>query len=144
MNIKNSLRQQQKVWSLLAILLIAVSLLSACSDPEKAKAEHLRQGEAYLTEKKFQEASIEFRNAAQIDNNLAAAHWGLVQAYEGLERFPEALDELNRRSTRPESPDARVKMGNYMMLVNPPRLDDAERFAEEVLAKTRITGRVHS
>lgn len=135
MNIKNSLRQQ-KVWSLLAILLTVGSFLSACSDPEKAKAEHLRQGEAYLTEKKFQEASIEFRNAAQIDNNLAAAHWGLVQAYEGLERFPEALDELGKTIQLDQNHlDARVKMGNYMMLVNPPRLDDAERFAEEVLAK---------
>jgi UDP-glucose 6-dehydrogenase len=64
MNIKNCLRQQ-RVWTLLALLLATVAFSSACSDPEQAKAEHLSQGEAYLKEKKFQEASIEFRNAAR-------------------------------------------------------------------------------
>jgi len=135
MNIKNCLRQQ-RVWTLLALLLATVAFSSACSDPEQAKAEHLSQGEAYLKEKKFQEASIEFRNAAQIDDNLAAAHWGLAQAYEGLERFPEAIDEIKRTMQLDQNHlDARVRMGNYMMLNNPPLLDDAERLANEVLSK---------
>ena len=68
------------------LLLAAVISLAGCSNPEKAKAEHVRKGEAYLKDSKFQEASLEFRNAIQIDDKLAAAHWGLARAYEGLER----------------------------------------------------------
>src|SRR5688572_1595289 len=80
--------------SLFCLLLATAVLLAGCSNPEKAKAEHVARGEAYLKESKFQEASLEFRNAIQIDNNLAAAHWGLARAFEGLERFPEMLDAL--------------------------------------------------
>ena len=65
--------------------------LGGCTNPEKAKAAHLSKGEAYLKDSKFQEASIEFRNAIQIDDNLAAAHWGLARAYEGLQRSQEPL-----------------------------------------------------
>ena len=60
------------------LLLAAVISLAGCSNPEKAKAEHVARGEAYLKESKFQEASLEFRNAIQIDNNLAAAQATLL------------------------------------------------------------------
>ena len=63
---------------------------------KKPKLNTLAQGEAYLKESKFQEASLEFRNAIQIDDKLTAAHWGLARAFEGLERFPEMIDELRK------------------------------------------------
>src|SRR5687767_9302374 len=77
-------------------ILLAAIVLSGCTNPEKAKAEHLSKGEAYLSESKFQEASLEFRNAIQVDDQFAAAHWGLARAYEGLQRFPEMFDELGK------------------------------------------------
>ena len=76
------------------LLLVALFSLVGCSNPEKAKAEHVSRGEAYLKEAKFQEASLEFRNALQIDDKLAAAHWGMARSYEGLERWAEMLEEL--------------------------------------------------
>ena len=75
--------------SFLCLLLAVAVFLAGCSNPEKAKAEHVERGEAYLKESKFQEASLEFRNAIQLDDNFVAAHWGLARAFEGLERFPE-------------------------------------------------------
>ena len=75
--------------TLLSALLAVTFSLAACSNPEKTKAAHLAKGEAYLKDQKFQEASIEFRNALQIDDKLAAAHWGLAQAFEGLQRWPD-------------------------------------------------------
>src|SRR6266850_3680262 len=82
--------------TLLCLLLAAVISLGGCANPEKAKAEHLSRGEAYLKDSKFQEASLEFRNALQIDDKLAAGHWGLARAYEQLQRFPEMIEELRR------------------------------------------------
>jgi len=78
------------------LLLAAALFLAGCTNPEKAKAQHVARGETYLKDSKFQEASLEFRNATQIDDNFIAAHWGLARAFEGLERFPEMLDELRK------------------------------------------------
>ena len=91
--------------SVFCLLLAAVVFLAGCTNPEQAKAEHLARGEAYLKDQKFQEAALEFRNAIQIDDKFAPAQWGLAQAYEGLERFPEMLDALARyRSQRQSEP----------------------------------------
>lgn len=127
---------------LLAFLVAALAFATlACSNPEKAKAEHVQRGEAYLTEKKFQEASLEFRNAVQIDDRLAQGHWGLARAYEGMEQYTQAFEEL-RRTTEldPNNLEARVRLGNYYILAFQGSKDDklraeAERIATEVLAK---------
>src|SRR5215218_5740007 len=96
MNFPESLRARSPR-VLFAVLLACLVLLAAgCSNPEKAKAEHVARGEAFLKERRWQEASLEFRNAIQIDENLAPAHWGLAQAYEQLGRGSEYIEELQR------------------------------------------------
>ena len=124
---------------LLSPLLAAFLSLSGCTNPEKAKAAHLSKGDAYLKDSKFQEASLEYRNALQIDDRLAAAHWGLARAYEGLQRYQEAFDEL-RKTTEldPNNLEARVKLGNYYVLGSArdaQLISEAERLAKEILQK---------
>lgn len=127
--------KRKRVLSLLALVFVLGALIG-CTDKEQAKAEHVRRGEALLKEKKYQEASLEFRNALQIDDNLAAAHWGLAQAYEGLGRIQEAFEELRRTvQLDPNNLDAKVKIGNYLLLSRPPQIDEAERLAREVLER---------
>ena len=124
---------------LLLILLAAVVSLSGCTDPEQAKAEHLKRGEAYLKDQKYQEASLEFRNALQIDDKSAPAHWGLARAYEALQRYPEMITELQKTLEHDKSHlDARIKLGNYYLtasLGRPQLVDEAERLAKETLEK---------
>ncbi len=125
--------------SLFCLLLSAAIFLAGCTDPQQAKAKHLAQGEAYLKDTKFQEATIEFRNAIQLDDNSAPAHWGLARAYEGLERYPEMLEELRKTIAKDQNNlDARIKLGNYYLAGSRGRSDvigEAERLAKEVLAK---------
>lgn len=125
--------------TLFCLLLAAAIFLAGCTNPEQNKAEHLAKGEAYLKDSKFQEASLEFRNAIQLDEKFAAAHWGLARAFEGLERFPEMLDELRKTvSYDANNLDARVKLGNYFLAGSRARSDivtEAEKLAKEVLAK---------
>ena len=125
--------------SLLCVLLLAVISLSGCTNPEKAKAQHVKNGDAYLKEEKYQEASLEFRSAIQIDEKLAAAHWGLARAYEGLQRFPEMITELQKTLEHDKSNlDARVKLGNYYLAASrgrPELLAEAERLAIETLER---------
>jgi tetratricopeptide (TPR) repeat protein len=125
--------------TLLSVLLAALFAISGCTNPEKAKIAHVERGEVYLKDEKFQEASLEFRNAIQIDEKLASAHWGLARAYEGLQRFQEAFEEL-RKTTQldPDNLDARVKLGNYYIAAgkgNPELIAEADRLAKEILQK---------
>ncbi len=125
--------------TLVSLLLTALLAFAGCTNPEKAKAEHLSKGEAYLKDSKFQEASLEFRNAAQIDDKLAAAHWGLARAYEGLQRFQETFEELRKTTTLDANNlEARVKLGNYYIAGSKGKSEliaEASRLADEILAK---------
>src|SRR6202171_1895736 len=98
---------------LLSLLLSALLSLTGCKSREKAKAEHVSRGEAFLKAEKYQEASIEFRNTIQIDEKLAVAHWGLARAFEGLQRLQEMYDELHTTvALDPHNLAARIKLGN--------------------------------
>ncbi|MCA1605889.1 MAG: tetratricopeptide repeat protein [Acidobacteria bacterium] len=125
--------------TLLSVLLAAVFAIAGCANPEKTKIAHVEKGEAYLKDEMFQEASLEFRNAIQIDEKLASAHWGLARAYEGLQRFQETFEEL-RKTTELDADnlDARVKLGNYYIAAakgHPELIAEAERMAQEILQK---------
>jgi tetratricopeptide (TPR) repeat protein len=132
----------RKLRAPLAVLLACLVLLAAgCSNPEKAKAEHVARGEAFLKEGRWQEASLEFRNAIQIDDNLAAAHWGLAQAYERLERGSEYIEELQRTvKLDPANVQARLRLANGYLAAfgrqkNAEFLGEAERLANEINAR---------
>src|SRR5215471_9230373 len=88
-------RNFSTLFLLIATIAIALSL-GACTSPEKAKAQHVSRGQALLKDKKFQDAALEFRSALQVDERMADAHWGLANAYEGMQRFQEAFDEMKQ------------------------------------------------
>jgi tetratricopeptide (TPR) repeat protein len=133
-------RRKISTLSLLFIAIVAAAVsFSACTTPEKAKAQHVARGEALLKDKKFQEAAFEFRSALQIDEKLADAHWGLSKAYEGLQRYQEAFEEMRAVvELDPNNLDVRVKLGNYYLMggkESSAAVSEAERLAKEVLQK---------
>src|ERR1700682_1712024 len=120
---------------LLLVLLAAALASSGCVNAEAAKSQYVTRGEAFLQQKKFQEASIEFRNAVQMDDRLAAAHWGLARADEGLQRWTEAVDEVRRTvELDPGNLSAQVKLGTYLLL--------DPQHPNESLAEAETTARV--
>lgn len=132
---------------LLLSILLALSL-AACSNPEKAKKEHLQRGQQYLKEKKYPEAALEFRNALQIDNNSADAHWGLAQAYEGQGNILAAIEELQRTvkfdpknfADPKDHSAAALRLGNWYIAAYQQNHDsklrkDAQDLADGVLAQ---------
>ena len=149
MSLEKFARAARGVRATLLLLVVAVLAASSCTNPEQAKADYLRRGEAFLKEKKFQEATIEFRNAIQIDDRLAPAYWGLAQAYEGLQRGNEAFDALRKAvELDPNNLAARVRLGTYYILVYDRQkkedfLNEAERLAGEVLAKEQNNIEAH-
>jgi tetratricopeptide (TPR) repeat protein len=136
---KTECRSKLYYATLLSILLAAVFAIGGCANPEKEKIAHVEKGEAYLKDQKFQEASLEFRNALQIDEKLASAHWGLARSYEGLQRFHEAFQELGKTvELDADNLDARVKLGNYYLAGakgHPDLVAEAHRLANQILQK---------
>jgi tetratricopeptide (TPR) repeat protein len=117
-------------------LIVFCGLLLFCVSCGTSKDTHLARGEEYLQKRKFHEAVMEFRSAADVDKDSAAAHWGLARAYENLGQFYETLDELRKTvELAPDNLDAKAKLGNYFLLVQPPMIAEAEKIAEEIFAR---------
>lgn len=126
-----------QIFSFRIPLLIAFcGLFLFCAACGASKDKHLARGEEYLQKRKFHEAVMEFRSAADIDKDSAAAHWGLARAYENLGQFYETLDELRKTvELAPENTDAKAKLGNYFLLTQPPMIAEAEKIVEEIFAR---------
>ncbi len=126
-----------QIFSIRFILLTALCgaflFLSACSQSKDA---YIKRGEEFLQKRKFHEAVMQFRAAADIDKDSAGAHWGLARAYENLGQFYEAVDEL-RKTTElaPENLDAKAKLGNYFLLVQPPLISEAEQIVQDIFSR---------
>ncbi len=118
-------------------LLLAFALgvgLAACAGQSKEK--HLARGEEYLRTRKYAEAVMEFRTVADIDKNSVEAHWGLARAFENLGQFYETIGELRQViDYAPENLEAKVKLGNYYLLTEPPQTSETEKILDDVFAR---------
>src|SRR5688572_28800900 len=75
-------------------LFLCVSLFfGACGH---STATFLARGEEYLQKRKFHDALMQFRSAAESDDDSGKAHWGLARAHEKLGQFSETLEELRK------------------------------------------------
>lgn len=118
---------------LLAVFL-GIALLSASCGISKDK--HIARGEEYLQKRKFQEALMEFRAAAEIDKSSAAAQWGLARAFENLGQFYEAINALQKvRDLNPNNLEAKTKLGNYFLAAVPPQIEETQRLLEDIFSR---------
>lgn len=78
---------------------------------------------------------MQFRSAAESDKDSAGAHWGMARAYENLGLFNETLEEL-RKTVELDSGnlEAKARLGNYFLLVQPPMIAEVEKIRDELLA----------
>lgn len=118
-------------------LLIAVlcgSFLASCTSQSGQK--HLDRGEEYLQNRKFHEALMEFRAAAEIDKNSAQAHWGIARAHENLGQFNETVENLRKTvDLDPKNLEAKARLGNYYLVFQPPLINETEKLIEEIFAQ---------
>lgn len=138
-------RECQILCSRFAYLLLLLCLgifIAACG---RSTATLLAKGEEYLQKRKFHDALMQFRSAAESDRSSAKAHWGLARAYENLGQFSETLEEL-RKTVEIDGGnlDAKAKLGNYFLLVQPPMIAETEKLRDEILAadQTFIEGHI--
>ncbi|HLM03022.1 MAG TPA: tetratricopeptide repeat protein, partial [Pyrinomonadaceae bacterium] len=117
-------------------LFVGLNLLfsSACTS-EAAKQKHIARGEEFLQKRKFRQAVMEFRAAADIDKKSAEAHYGLARAHENLGEVYEAIQELQEvAQLAPENLDAKARLGNYFLLIAPPQTDEAQKIIDQIFS----------
>jgi tetratricopeptide (TPR) repeat protein len=124
--------QENRVYRLALTLILSLLLIACGHSADKFVA----RGEEYLQKRKFHDAMMQFRAAAESDRDSAKAHWGLARAYENLGRFNETIDELRKTVELDENNlDAKARLGNYFLLVQPPLIPETEKIQEEIIAK---------
>ena len=114
--------------------LAAVLLAAACGkDPEVAKREFVKSGDAYVAQKKYSEAVIQYRNAVQADARFGEARKKLADAYRNTGDLTNAYRESIRAADLlPKDVDAQVSAGQMLLLAR--QFEDANSRAQKALA----------
>ncbi len=106
--------------------------LTACGH---STAKFLAKGEEYLQKRKFHDAMMQFRSAAESDSTSAKAHWGLARSYENLGQFSEVLEELRKTvDLDDKNLEAKTKLGTYFLLLQPPLIAETTKLRDDTLA----------
>ena len=107
----------------------------ACSEsPEAAKQRHFQKGNAYVAQKQYAEAILEYRNALKIDTKFGEARFKLAEAYAANNDMRNAYGEYIRAADlSPDNEDAQIKTGNLMLVAG--RFADARLRARVVLER---------
>ncbi len=79
---------------------------------------------------------MEFRAAAEIDKDSAAAHWGLARSYENLGQYYETVSELQKvGELAPDNLEAKTKLGNYFLASVPPQAEETQKILDDIFAR---------
>ncbi len=99
----------------LSFLLLLSAAVSGCSDPVAARERFLASGDTYLAQGRLNEATIEYRNAAQRDPSSVEAQQKLGETYIAMNEPGKALtayqavSELDRKNVA-----ARLRAGSLL------------------------------
>ena len=124
------------------LLGVLLALYGCEGDPQAKKARYMQKGLAYMAEKKYTAAVLEFKNAVQLDPNDAQAHYQLGLAHLQMTAEPRdrgALTDLRaafralHRSVQLDAKniDAQLKLGGLYLLAKD--ATEAQAKAEFVL-----------
>ena len=107
-----------------ALLIPAALLVAGCGSPEERAQRFYQHGMELLSQQDYVKASIELRNALQINNDLVGAWRGLAQIEEHNRNW-ESLLPIRRKIVEldPKDADAKLKLAEILTLGN--ALDEA-------------------
>jgi len=126
-----------KTVALFSFTLALALFCAACTSPEQEKLQHVTRGRAYLDEKHYAEARLEFRSALKIDKKMADAQFGLGEASLALGFVQEAAEAYyEAMRIDPNNLDARTRVGSLLVQYESDEgIKEAERLATEVTQK---------
>jgi tetratricopeptide (TPR) repeat protein len=116
--------------TLSSVIIAIVLVFAGCGH---RAASYLAKGEEDLARRKYHDALMQFRSAAELDDSSAKAHWGLARTYEALGQFNEVLDELRKTVESDDTNlEAKAKLASYYLLVQPPMVSEAEKLRDQI------------
>ena len=121
--------------SLLVGLVLCATILTNCTrDPNVRKQKYYQSATQYFEKGKFNEATLELRNAIRIDPRYAEAHYLLSQSYLRLGLTKLAVRELLITvELEPHNLKAQVDMANALLVSH--QYDQADEKARMVLSQ---------
>jgi tetratricopeptide (TPR) repeat protein len=129
-------------WIVLALLCVLILTFGCSENPAVKKQKFLEKGNHYFEQRKFSEASIEYRNALQIDSKFADAYYGLGMAYSELGRWLDAAEALaHTLEFSPNNLNAHLHYGEILLLAG--QMPEARSQANEVLARDSKSAAAH-
>jgi tetratricopeptide (TPR) repeat protein len=119
-----------------ALALVLALGSAGCESKSARLTGHLERGEKFLTEEKYAEAILEYKNVLQLDPNQAKAHYGLARAYLASQQAQRAFWELQETvRLDPSHQDARLEYAQFLLLGKTEDLEEAVKQADAVLEK---------
>ena len=131
----------------LSLILGCIALfLTACSrDPNVRKQKYYESGQKYYAAGKYREAIIQFRNATEVDETFAAAHYQLAQTYTKLQDWSKVYYELGRTlDLQPDNYKAQADLANLIVAYGQPdQLKEAQEHIDVLLQKQPNSADTH-
>src|SRR5678816_4174100 len=114
----NHMKANVSVRPFLLLTAVFAAFTIACSkDPEVAKREYVRSGDAYVAKKLYKEAVVEYRNAVQRDPRFGEARAKLADAYFQTGEVENAFREYIRAADLlPNDVTAQLKAGEMLLV----------------------------
>jgi tetratricopeptide (TPR) repeat protein len=120
------------------ILLVCIGLFCGCNrDPKAARDKYFKSAERYLSENKFDEAIIQYRNALQVDKGHIPSYLGMAKTFQKTGNHQNAIgiyQEVVKLDNR--NKEARLQIGQYLLVGavrNAELFKQAQEQAEAVL-----------
>jgi tetratricopeptide (TPR) repeat protein len=118
----------------LIALLAATASLTACGGAQSRYESYMKRGQAYFTQGDFTKASIEYRNALQVEPKSDAARLAVGRTAEKLQRPRDAYGLYQSViDTSPDNLEAREDMARLLVYSRSP--DQAVKTLEPAFAK---------
>jgi tetratricopeptide (TPR) repeat protein len=119
-------------------LLISCLLLAACgNNPAAQRDKYFKNGQKYLDAGKYEEASIEFRNALRADNGHIPSFLALAETFQKQGNHQNAIQAYQQVvKLDGKNVSAKLRLGNYMLSAaarKPDLFKQAQQLAEEAL-----------
>jgi tetratricopeptide (TPR) repeat protein len=117
----------------LLVLAVTLGLSFGCkSNPEQSKQRYLESGQHYFEDGKYEEATIQFRKALQLDQRFAEAYFRLGISYIKLGQWREAYSALIQAvQLNPEKLEAHLRLGELYLRARD--YDNAQKESSAVL-----------
>lgn len=127
-----------------ALFIIAILLLAgACTSPDERAAEYVASGNRLMASGDMSKASLEFRNALQIDANLVDALYGMALIEERNQNWKPLFAILTRiRELDARHSAARIKLAQLLLASG--QLDIALQDAQELIEAFPLDAGTHA